>query len=145
MKLECKAQNRSDEHLSETYEIDYRYAAIGKYFFPCDRNSERTRSYLKTQIQQGNRAATRKTLGWSTSGLTQISAAKRRPRGAWPSRPCRPTAGVLTDQVATRVSFTVETTVLPSFARQRAIRVPSGYSWFKDIRVGLAEGGTLET
>ena len=69
------------------------------------------------------------------------------------------------DEVAERVSFTVETTVLPSFAlprdccsgvsvsagrgcdsavidsrykpaRRRAIRVHWGYSWFKDIRAG---------
>ena len=33
MKLECKARIRSDEQPSETEKIDYRYAAIGKYFF----------------------------------------------------------------------------------------------------------------
>ena len=55
-------------------------------------------------------------------GMSRRRSPKIQPRsgvpwGAWPSRPCRRTAGLLADQVATPVSFTVETTVLPSFAR----------------------------
>ena len=47
-------------------------------------------------------------LGGSSSRMTQDSAAKRRED---------------VDEVAARVSFTVETTVLPSFARQRFVNL----------------------